>query len=659
MKRFVKFFMLALSAVCVSANAELIMLPDGTGNTGNYSVSNDFDEAYSDDLYVVGKVTFTNFNSVDCWNVVTFWDSTGGELYSCVQLGNGVNWGMVTAGTGEATSDYPIVDGEQTLIVVKMQQEGKVLKMWVNPDLSQPETEPDVQQTSTRSDFSLGGVYYRGGYWGGNPNESTIDYEDFMVFVNESPFNSHNAVNPTPGVGVEMVDLTTDLSWNAPLEGALPTYDVYISNVEPNDLIPNYSMDLVAEDLTVETLSNSALVSAFGELENGTTYYWRVDCSEPNSPGAPIYHEGTVWNFTTIPATVLIPNDPENFTAAIGGEAVFTVGDLNGQNYQWYYSSLDGSVTGKVLNESAKYQNVNTAELTITDAAIADEGYYYCEVSNILPSSAVSGTAILYTKRELMHWDFEDTLVDSISGFTGMYRDVDGELDSSANFVTDEDSLTGAAFSFPGDGKFIEILNSSEYINLYRNGYTLNCWVKLEDVGGWRGVLNCEDRTSGNGFVMNVSPDGNVQQILMISGAGWTYVYSPDVVDDGQWHMISSSFDAETGDMAVYVDGVATSRSSINVPTKATSTAILLGATKIDGESSITGLIDEMSVWSYPMTEYEIADIYLELKGGSVCIESERPSGVVDINNDCIVDLKDFSEFAQSWLMTGIYTIEE
>ena len=94
---------------------------------------------------------------------------------------------------------------------------------------------------------------------------------------------SRSAQDPIPADGAIFVDPDTDLSWSAGLEAAL--HYVYFGT--DRDAVASGTNPAMVVDTTFDP----------GPLQNGTTYYWRVD----EFDGVQIT-AGDVWSFTTLPA---------------------------------------------------------------------------------------------------------------------------------------------------------------------------------------------------------------------------------------------------------------------------------------------------------------------------------------------------------------------
>lgn len=169
------------------------------------------------------------------------------------------------------------------------------------------------------------------------------------------------ASNPNPADSIADVSVTQDLSWTA---GAGATsHDVYFGTDNPPPFIQNQA------DTTYDT----------GTMNNGTTYYWRID--EKSAGGTTT---GTVWNFTTIPLVTLLQDgfetDFNNWTD--GGITNWDM--VTNQKHAGSYSARASSNTDDLISD-----NMNTSgrssiriEFWYRDSGIDDDDDVYLQLYN-------------------------------------------------------------------------------------------------------------------------------------------------------------------------------------------------------------------------------------------------------------------------------------
>lgn len=116
------------------------------------------------------------------------------------------------------------------------------------------------------------------------------------------------AFDPEPADGAYVGLDINQLSWSAPdpnNPADTIACDVYF---EADDGDPNFYGAPVATGIT----DGSILLADYGiTLQDETSYTWRVDCTDPNTPGNPVTTTGAVWTFhvTDVPPVVTAGDD--------------------------------------------------------------------------------------------------------------------------------------------------------------------------------------------------------------------------------------------------------------------------------------------------------------------------------------------------------------
>ena len=429
--------------------------------------------------------------------------------------------------------------------------------------------------------------------------------------------------NRQPEDGAENVEPAVVLSWNAPTQFEAESYNVYLGS-DPN------MTDYISLEQT-ETFFDPE-----PDLDYNTTYYWLIEALEPNDIGY-IVHDAGICTFTTVSAIPVVLKDPVSVVIDVdaGEKAVFTVAGANTDNYTWKKVS-DGSV---VLS------GADANSLTIEDVELADEDFYYCELSND-EGTATSASAGLWLKRLISHWAFEDNLEDSSeSEKDGIFVGTD------PNYAPGIDEQALELFS---DTRYVEIPDAAFY-NFYPLGYTISFWVNCSSVDGDPALSKVEEDGSAG---YSIYPDSGGVPAAYLEGAGdGRTVAGTIAVNDQQWHHLVFEYDAALGRQLLYIDGVLDATSSLItdvVPT--TDEPIRIGVWGPLAEAPYEGLIDDLRIYSYPVDAYEVAHMYTFFeKEKEVCVENPEfdLSGPEEIP-DCRVDIFDVAALAAGWLECNI-----
>ena len=112
-------------------------------------------------------------------------------------------------------------------------------------------------------------------------------------------------------------------------------------------------------------------------------------------------------------------------------------------------------------------------------------------------------------------------------------------------------------------------------------------------------------------------------------------------------------YDPVAGVVRVYVDGVKQGEATAMVANfnRPNLAPLIFGAESTDGSigpSSAT--IDDVKVYDYALDSTEIAQQYVNVMGGYICIGGNPAS---DLSGDCQVNLDDLSMLAEDWLKSN------
>lgn len=457
--------------------------------------------------------------------------------------------------------------------------------------------------------------------------EYNLAEEGEQVFLNAVEFMMnypYTAQAPSPAIDEEMVECAaTTLSWTAPEAYTASGYDIYL---DPNE---TYVANGQASVRVSQDQSSTTCVLSF-ELDANTTYYWRVNAREPNAvSGEPdAVYGGDVWTFTTAPDAPYIVTSPESLVVAEGESVVFTVEHLNGTDFQWYHdgTAIDGATD---------------VTLTIDDVSKDDEGSYTCNVANaVLTEGETTEAAYLWTERLMAYWTFDGSLTDSVDGWVGTDSNPDGTTYS-------DDAVSGQSLDVADDGYFIEVEGTEDVFNFYPLGISASAWIRTTDSDG--AMISKEPNSDWDtGWALTCYPGTG-----SFSYRDYDDLRSDVDVDDDQWHFVAGT--CELGDdgirtLRVYVDGLLAEEDTYSGSVNLSTTNLLIGVQEPGGSTEFSGLLDELKVWNYALTAAEIAQMYADATGTSICLGEVEG----DLNDDCVVDLGDLSVLSQVWLDSNI-----
>ncbi len=465
---------------------------------------------------------------------------------------------------------------------------------------------------------------------------------------------SRQVCNPTPADGaVDLAVGNVTLSW--------------VGGTDPNGLVAaGYYVYLgTAADglsrLNASLVPAAAPVYPLGQVNMNTTYYWQVEQARPNGKGGayaagdPNNIMGPVWKFTTLFSNPIITENPTNQVVSAGSTAQFSVAveSLSPTTFKWYKSTDNANSTpgDDVLVG-------NNQMLSLSNAAIANEGYYYCVVNNESNTQAVSLTARLAITRMVANWTF-----DQADYVNGQY------LDKSGNgHHAEPNGVPTFAAGKIGDGIYIECKDGkagpttqswaragtwspSELSGML----TISFWLKWDGPDSVyteqvfiskRSSANLNDAThwqltttSGNSILLQ-SPNG--------------YLSANGALEKGQWQYIAATFDGKTG--VIYINGKLIASGNFALG-DAADAMINLGGSNFNNVPGkwLNGILDDVKLYNYALSDLAVAQMYVaDNPGSSVCVNSLKPAAAYDLNGDCIVNLGDFAILAGQWLDCGL-----
>ena len=539
---------------------------------------------------------------------------------------------------GVIESDVPVTT--EAWLVLKMEMAGPgtsiadMAYLWVNPD-------PTMDPNTTPPDVTTGFYNKPAGFteisvdWG--CNSGAVGNADYTIdeirwgnsWAEVRGFTDAQARNPSPPDEATLVVCDIPLSWDPPLGVTDPVYNVYM---DPNLLVLESRTGTAYSSLgQTETTFDPT-----PDLQLETTYYWVVDVTN----GDP----GTVWSFTTCPKIPFILTEPQNQTVHAGYEATFSIETLNVDDYKWYK-----------VGQPTVLSTIDT--LTIENAQLADEGYYYCELMNEF-GTTISAQARLMTERLVGWWKLNGDFTDSVQDELPTAPAHDGTGDP--NFISD--GIEGSAVEFLEDARLVIIPDSGDYFNFHPQGMTVSIWVRPQDIGDWDGViskqLRPDDYMEAVGWCIDIngrSDWGQTGAHFTLRGSHGDLFGNDDDEDmfDEQWHLVTAVMNPDTQTSRIYIDG---SLKNESAPydfdaIEMNDEPLVFGAEDQYNMVPYTGHIDDVRIFNYPLSSIDVALLYTDfVKDVNVC--AEFPA--YDLNGDCVISLDDFALVAGDWMSCNI-----
>ena len=535
--------------------------------------------------------------------------------------------------------------------------------------------------TSTNTSTANPASFNIGSYNRGQKNfldgelAAVIVYDRALTATEIEEMNSYlinkytvSVTNPVPadgtaGVGVAGNDVVSvTLGWDAApdpvntdmVDPDVAKHYVYMSNGSETD--PN--LYLVGE-VSVTDYSTKSYTYGPISLPYDKSYTWMIEegladgVGGAQAAGDPNNFSGDVWSFSTLLSVPDITAQPKSSTFELGGEITLDIAfdSISAAAAVWYKDGVEVVADSRITITS----DSSTSILNIKDMVIGDEGSYYCELTSeggVTPSDS----ATLVTRKLLARYEFEQNLND----FNGVNN---GALVNTLNYV---EGIEGDfAVESLNAGGYVELSTSAYPKAGFGNGmeqFTYSYWAKPSSALSGEGrVFGCFNDGGSTGMQVGIAGDGALRFYMRQEGGTWGGIdTAANSVPDEQWSHITLTYSGTQ--IAYYVNGSMIQQQNMvtlnNFADWQYSMTIMAKNSRSDIQEYYSGQIDDLRIYNYAMSETEVADVYLETAGGTVCIESLRPSSVYDFNNDCAVDIKDFADFAENWLDSGLYSGE-
>jgi len=492
------------------------------------------------------------------------------------------------------------------------------------------------------------------------PGESDINVIEARYFTNE-----FKTGGPLPADGAADV-ATGQLSWLAPAawsEAGGITYDVYL------DADPNFVLPPAASGIS-DTEFDAGAVNGIN-LDFVTTYYWRVDVTDPNIGGTPVTVTGDMWSFTTKNGDPVIVSHPEHVFGELNQDAVFTVvaetpRPYETLSYQWAFKTFDAS-------EWSDIPGATEASLLLSGLQPQDRGMYRVTVSDTL-GNFVQTEANLYLQVGLLHrYSFTDNVDDSVGSmhgtlvvqnaesYPGVYEDATGTSGDPARRQLYLQN--GPSTPTSGGGSLCYVELPSGLASSIGKQMTIMLWFTWRATSdqNWQGVFNFNDGTSNNYLTLTPRSDSRTPRFAYRSPAEQRFLFSANPIPIPNRatteYCIALTWNEDTGLTEMYVNGNLVSSNAIHFKLSEDLNDInnWLGRQVASGDPAFWGAFNEFRIYDVALGAPTISEAYQlgpDVLPANPCVI--QPA--MDLNDDCVVDFEDFALLAGDWLACGLTT---
>ncbi|MHC4643715.1 MAG: LamG domain-containing protein, partial [Planctomycetota bacterium] len=208
-------------------------------------------------------------------------------------------------------------------------------------------------------------------------------------------------------------------------------------------------------------------------------------------------------------------------------------------------------------------------------------------------------------------WRFEGNTADSGSGGNN------GALKGTAAIVAD--AQRGKCLKLDGDG-YMDI--ASGVTELGDESFTITAWIKTTKIGvsilsKSNGNTEWEDREKEFYVADSDTSDGDNDGTIEYVGHSCDWVRGEAAADDGQWHHIALTWDADEEDGCVYIDGEeGTEEADFSGGADNDGDTVRIGFSESEHSSdNFTGLIDDVAIFDVALSSDQVVELR-KLSGG-------------------------------------------
>lgn len=248
------------------------------------------------------------------------------------------------------------------------------------------------------------------------------------------------------------------------------------------------------------------------------------------------------------------------------------------------------------------------------EAPELEPGRTYCWRVDTDTSAGSTVTGNLWsfsTGKSVAWWQFDDPNGSTAGDSTG--NGFQGKLMGDAQIICDKSR--GYVLSLDGDGDYVDV-GSGAASNL-ADSMTVAAWIKVNafdrrcqaivtkgDSEGWRLQRDSMRRT------IEFACAG-----VNVVGAQYNEIHGRTSVDGGDWHHLVGSYDGET--MFLYVDGQLDASASASGRIRTNDLPVLIGQNGRYRSREWNGLIDDVRIYDYALTDAEIERLYVDGEHGT------------------------------------------
>ncbi len=300
---------------------------------------------------------------------------------------------------------------------------------------------------------------------------------------------------------------------------------------------------------------------------------------------------------------------------------------FDGVVHEYFTITPDGKAIRTVRRGTEKIDdwndplNVTTQLLSLESDGIEETSLTPARLSN-KPGEPVTGSPVKtgVVETPSAYWKFDegmgpnsDVTLETVSGI---------ECPVEGNKSLWRKGVSGTALAF--DGYHSKVSMPVSYAPVIGDAFSVEAWVVLDaHPFNWVPLVH-QSTWKMNGYYLGVNGPGQVGFLANIGG-NWETLTSSDALELHRWTHVEATFDGESGEMRVYIDGELQGTKSVaktqiwpaNAPAvmglntaQITPVGREVSRGTKTGITGIEGLIDEVRIYDEVLTAEQIAESY-------------------------------------------------
>lgn len=181
-----------------------------------------------------------------------------------------------------------------------------------------------------------------------------------------------------------------------------------------------------------------------------------------------------------------------------------------------------------------------------------------------------------------------------------------GTLQSSGMF----ENINAGIFSFDGGTNYIDFSNDNSLTPT--NAISISLWVKTNDSGTYRGLIDKWDGTSSTGYMIELGPSGVNQGKARFSIGSQTALSATVIINNGNWHHIVATCNNTNG--FIYLNGIQNNTASLTMTGINNSDNLKIGGDNVS-TFYLNGSVGPIQIYNKALSASEVLQNYNALKG--------------------------------------------